>query len=145
MQGKNHQQGLARRAHNEKLAAHQQEQQSGTTAPTTRTATVTTWQCPIRIGRPAYQVFKSRDAETNQRCLSFELHYPELDVDRIQPRHRFMSSFTLAQEAMVVVGETKFVCSGSANATTSSSGASSMQRGDSAATGSCRSRPGVGD
>jgi splicing factor 3A subunit 2 len=92
-QGKKHQQGLARRAHNEKLAAQQQEQQSGTTAPTTRTATVTTRQRPIRIGRPAYQVFKSRDAETNQRCLSFELHYPELDVDRIQPRHRFMSAF----------------------------------------------------
>jgi hypothetical protein len=32
-QGKKHQQGLARRAHHEKLAAHQQEQQSGTIAP----------------------------------------------------------------------------------------------------------------
>ena len=46
----------------------------------------------IRIGRPAYQVFKSREAETNQRCLSFELSYPAIETG-LQPRHRFMSAY----------------------------------------------------
>jgi splicing factor 3A subunit 2 len=46
----------------------------------------------VRIGRPAYQVFKSRDPESNQRCLTFEIQYPEIS-DNVQPRHRFMSAF----------------------------------------------------
>lgn len=37
-------------------------------------------------------MFKSRDPDTNQRCLSFELSYPEIEQD-LQPRHRFMSAF----------------------------------------------------
>jgi len=96
-QGKKHQQGLARRAHMEKLKEeqerqtqqaggmplHQQQRQQQQDQPQPKR---------IRIGRPAYQVFKSRDAETNQRCLSFELLYPEID-DELQPRHRFMSAF----------------------------------------------------
>jgi splicing factor 3A subunit 2 len=36
----------------------------------------------VKIGRPGYEVSKSRDPETNARCLAFELHYPELDDDR---------------------------------------------------------------
>jgi splicing factor 3A subunit 2 len=48
----------------------------------------------VKIGRPGYEVSKSRDPETNARCLTFELHYPELDDPRsVQPRHRFMSAF----------------------------------------------------
>lgn len=89
-QGKKHQQGLARRAHMEKLRAEKE----GTAMPTGPTAQAA--HAPVakkvRIGRPAYQVFKSRDADTNQRCLSFELSYPEIEAD-LQPRHRFMSAF----------------------------------------------------
>jgi splicing factor 3A subunit 2 len=89
-QGKKHQQGLGRRAYLDKL---KEQQQSTTTAITQTTATVLPTSRPkLRIGRPAYQVFKSRDAETNQRCLSFELHYPDLG-EEWQPRHRFMSAF----------------------------------------------------
>lgn len=90
-QGKKHQQGLARRAHMEKLRAEKE----GTALPTGPTTGKTGPSAPapkVRIGRPAYQVFKSRDADTHQRCLSFELSFPEIDAD-LQPRHRFMSAF----------------------------------------------------
>ena len=88
-QGKKHQQGLAKRAHMEKL----REQKEGTLSTEASASTPTVVAAPkVRIGRPAYQVFKSRDAETNQRCLSFELSFPEIDAD-LQPRHRFMSAF----------------------------------------------------
>jgi splicing factor 3A subunit 2 len=89
-QGKKHQQGLARRAHLDLLKAERE----GTTALPMVSSTTTSApsRAKVRIGRPAYQVFKSRDADTNQRCLSFELHYPELQEDW-QPRHRFMSAF----------------------------------------------------
>ena len=90
-QGKKHQQGLARRAHMEKLRA-EKEGTALPTGPTTGTADSSIPTRKVRIGRPAYQVFKSRDADTNQRCLSFELSYPEIDAD-LQPRHRFMSAF----------------------------------------------------
>lgn len=88
-QGKKHQQGLARRAHLEKL----KEEQEGTMGmPMAASTKPVSALHKVRIGRPAYQVFKSRDAETNQRCLSFELQYPEIEED-FQPRHRFMSAF----------------------------------------------------
>ena len=91
-QGKKHQQGLARRAHLEKL--RQEKDASSIATPTTAAAaTGPATARKVRIGRPAYQVFKSRDATTNQRCLSFELSFPELDDATIQPRHRFMSAF----------------------------------------------------
>ena len=85
-QGKKHQQGLARRAMLEK--------QSG--AASVMPLDDTTKEKPkvthkVKIGRPGYQVSKSRDKE-NQRCLSFVLDYPECSSD-IQPRHRFMSAF----------------------------------------------------
>jgi splicing factor 3A subunit 2 len=90
-QGKKHQQGLGKRAYLDKLKEQQQP-----SPPLTTTSTTTTILLPshpkLRIGRPAYQVFKSRDADTNQRCLSFELQYPDLG-DEWQPRHRFMSAF----------------------------------------------------
>jgi splicing factor 3A subunit 2 len=46
----------------------------------------------VKIGRPGYEITKSRHYETNQRCLSFQLHFPEIDSN-VQPRHRFMSAF----------------------------------------------------
>ncbi|CAJ1953027.1 unnamed protein product [Cylindrotheca closterium] len=88
-QGKKHQQGLAKRAHMEKLAKEREEQ---TTGPVTAKPAAAPAPKKPRIGRPAYQVFKSREGETNQRCLSFELSFPEI-ADDLQPRHRFMSAF----------------------------------------------------
>ena len=96
-QGKKHQQNLARRAYLEQ----QQRAKEGTENDTASTAATLAKQqqqlhqqklTKIKIGRPAYHVFKSRDPETNQRCLSFELHYPDIAAD-LQPRHRFMSAF----------------------------------------------------
>lgn len=46
----------------------------------------------IKIGRPGYKVTKSRDVHTRQRCLTFEIDYPDV-AEAIQPRHRFMSSY----------------------------------------------------
>jgi len=94
-QGKKHQQGLARRAHMEKLLKEREEQTSGPVP--TKPAAAPVAKKP-RIGRPAYQVFKSRDGDTNQRCLSFELSFPEI-ADDLQPRHRFMSAFEQRVEA----------------------------------------------
>lgn len=88
-QGKKHQAGLARRAHMEKL---REEQQATMPMPQLSAGRTSQSVRKVRIGRPAYQVFKSRDPETNQRCLSFELQYPEIEKDT-QPRHRFMSAF----------------------------------------------------
>ena len=91
-QGKKHQQGLARRAYEEKLKAERDGQVGPPTVSTAATTARSVTSARVRIGRPAYQVFKSRDPDTNQRCLSFELHYPEIEED-LQPRHRFMSAF----------------------------------------------------
>jgi splicing factor 3A subunit 2 len=46
----------------------------------------------IKIGRPGYQVSKSRDLLTRQRSLTFEVDYPE-SAPGLQPRHRFMSAY----------------------------------------------------
>lgn len=94
-QGKKHQQGLARRAHMEKLQKEREEQTAG---PIPVKPAVAPVPKKPRIGRPAYQVFKSRDGDTNQRCLSFELSFPDI-ADDLQPRHRFMSAFEQRVEA----------------------------------------------
>ena len=91
-QGKKHQAGLARRAYLDKLKAERDGTAACTVVPTTKPTVDEPRRKKIRIGRPAYQVFKSREEETNQRCLSFELLYPEIE-DGLQPRHRFMSAF----------------------------------------------------
>jgi splicing factor 3A subunit 2 len=96
-QGKKHQQGLARRAHLEKVQAHRDgiiapHSDPSSSALLPRTAGLSRRAAKLRIGRPAYQVYKSRHVETNQRCLSFEILYPEIE-DNLQPRHRFMSAF----------------------------------------------------
>ena len=46
----------------------------------------------IKIGKPGYKVTKSRDIQTRQRCLKFELEYPDCS-EGLQPRHRFMSAY----------------------------------------------------
>ena len=89
-QGKKHQQGLARRAHLDKLKA---EREAGGPLDASSSAAVEQPRPKrIKIGRPAYQVYKSRHPDTNQRCLSFELTFPDIGAD-LQPRHRFMSAF----------------------------------------------------
>jgi splicing factor 3A subunit 2 len=52
----------------------------------------------IKIGRPGYKVTKSRDVNTKQRSLTFEVDYPQAEKG-LQPRHRFMSSFEQKVEA----------------------------------------------
>lgn len=89
-QGKKHQQGLARRAHQEKLAEEQAKLNSGTSAMTRSTLPVSS--PTLRIGRPAYQVYKSRDLDDARRSLSFEIQYPEIS-EHLQPRYRLMSAF----------------------------------------------------
>lgn len=87
-QGRKHQQGLARRAALEAKLANAALPQT-TTSTTTNTSTAP----KITIGRPGYEVSKSRDPSSNQRSLTFELHYPEVDTTLLQPRHRFMSAY----------------------------------------------------
>eukprot|EP00588_Corethron_pennatum_P003430 CAMPEP_0194293460 /NCGR_PEP_ID=MMETSP0169-20130528/47971_1 /TAXON_ID=218684 /ORGANISM="Corethron pennatum, Strain L29A3" /LENGTH=245 /DNA_ID=CAMNT_0039041969 /DNA_START=52 /DNA_END=789 /DNA_ORIENTATION=- len=91
-QGRRHKSGLARRAAEDKL---RREREGGvgegpSLAPGGLGTGVRRRVASVKIGRPAYQVHKSRDAETGQRCLSFQLVYPETDA---QPRHRFMSAY----------------------------------------------------
>ncbi|MGK3743471.1 MAG: splicing factor 3A subunit 2, partial [Bacillariaceae sp.] len=99
-QGKKHQQGLAKRAYMEKIRAEREEQQQqnlkrppsqygplGSSAEQQQSK-----KSIIKIGRPAYQVFKSRDVDTDQRCLTFELTYKDINDD-LRPRHRFMSAY----------------------------------------------------
>ncbi|GFH56658.1 hypothetical protein CTEN210_13134 [Chaetoceros tenuissimus] len=92
-QGKKHQAGLARRAAME--AKLQGKQDVGPSLPV-QTTTKTVQR--VKIGRPGYEISKSRHHETNQRCLSFQLHFPEIDAN-CQPRHRFMSAFEQRKES----------------------------------------------
>lgn len=92
-QGKKHQAGLARRAAME--AKLQGKQDVGPSLPI-QTTTKTVQR--VKIGRPGYEISKSRHHETNQRCLSFQLHFPEIDAN-CQPRHRFMSAFEQRKES----------------------------------------------
>jgi len=87
-QGKKHQAGLAKRAHMESLLKGRNE--VGPSLPTSSTTTKAITR--VKIGRPGYEISKSRHHETNQRCLSFQLHFPEIDSN-LQPRHRFMSAY----------------------------------------------------
>ena len=93
-QGKKHQAGLARRAAMEAKLARQRGD-TDVMLPMRSTASgLQRAETKVKIGRPGYEVSKSRDPETNARCLTFELQYPELDDPRSrQPRHRFMSAY----------------------------------------------------
>lgn len=86
-QGKKHQAGLARRAAME--AKLKGKQDVGPFLPSASTSQAIQ---RVKIGRPGYEITKSRHHVTNQRCLSFQLHFPEIDSN-VQPRHRFMSAF----------------------------------------------------
>ena len=91
-QGNKHQAGLARRAAMEAKLARQKGE-TDVMMPMRSTTASQRAETKVKIGRPGYEVSKSRDPESNARCLTFELHYPELDDARNrQPRHRFMSA-----------------------------------------------------
>ena len=93
-QGKKHQAGLAKRAHMEKLRKEREEQLNERNNLKRPPQYDDRQQArkTIKIGRPAYQVFKSRDTDTQQRCLTFELTYKDIK-EGLRPRHRFMSAF----------------------------------------------------
>jgi len=94
-QGKKHQHALGKRAHMEKIRkAREEEQQNNLKRPPPGplVGQQQSARKSIKIGRPAYQVFKSRDVDTNQRCLTFELTYKDINED-LSPRHRFMSAY----------------------------------------------------
>ena len=84
-QGKRHQQNLARRAAKEAAEAPG-------SAPHVARTQVTIKRRTIKIGKPGYRVTKQRDIQTGQRCLLFQVDYPEIE-DGVQPRHRFMSAY----------------------------------------------------
>ena len=94
-QGKKHQANLAKRAHMEKLRKEKEEQfneRNNLKRPPRYGTGEQQSRKTIKIGRPAYQVFKSRDTDTQQRCLTFELTYKDIK-ENLRPRHRFMSAF----------------------------------------------------
>ena len=55
----------------------------------------------VKIGRPGYQVTKSRDPVKGQRTLHFTIHYPEIE-EGLQPRHRFMSAYEQKKEVCMI-------------------------------------------
>jgi splicing factor 3A subunit 2 len=94
-QGKKHQQGLARRAHLDQLKQERENQtnQGGNHLGIQKNHVIQQQQnTKVKIGRPGYQVYKSRHPTTNQRCLTFEIYYIDI-VENIQPRYRFMSAY----------------------------------------------------
>jgi len=95
-QGKKHQAGLAKRAAMEAKIKGIAADGVGPTLPSSlfsSTSNNNNNEAPrIKIGRPGYEISKSRHYQTNQRCLSFQLQFPEIESN-IQPRHRFMSAF----------------------------------------------------
>ena len=46
----------------------------------------------VRIGKPGYRITKARDTRTGDRCVTFEVDYPD-GQEGLQPRHRFMSAY----------------------------------------------------
>ena len=80
-QGKRHQSNLGRRAAMEEK-----------NIPIKSVAKDVSTSKAIKIGRPGYKVVKSRDLQTQQRSITFEVDYPE-SSEGCQPRHRFMSAY----------------------------------------------------
>merc|ERR1712137_900061 len=97
-QGKKHQINLARRAAKEK--------QDATIAPQPQTSSGP--RKTVKIGRPGYCVTKERDPDTQQKALLFEIEYPEA-LDKIKPRHRFMSAFEQKVEPPDMITSTCFL------------------------------------
>mmetsp|Transcript_10173 Transcript_10173/g.12695 ORF Transcript_10173/g.12695 Transcript_10173/m.12695 type:complete len:241 (-) Transcript_10173:269-991(-) len=83
-QGKRHQTNLGRRA--------AKDAKEGYIQPQSLAMQVQVKKNVIKIGRPGYKCFKTINSETGQKCLIFEVQYPEIEAG-LQPRHRFMSAF----------------------------------------------------
>jgi splicing factor 3A subunit 2 len=91
-QGRKHQEGLRRRAAEERAKAGVEglgpaaEVAGGAAAASARR------RKRITIGKPGYVVTKERDPRTGQLAVLFELSFPEIDAGT-QPRHRFVSAY----------------------------------------------------
>ncbi|XP_010451693.1 PREDICTED: splicing factor 3A subunit 2-like [Camelina sativa] len=84
-QGKRHQISLAKRAAREAKDAPAKPQ------PLPHKSKVSVRKT-VKIGKPGYRVTKQYDTELKQRCILFQIEYPEIDGN-IKPRHRCMSSY----------------------------------------------------
>lgn len=92
-QGKKHQAGLAKRAAMEAKMKGTKDGIGPSLPALSQSSAFGKSRAPrVKIGRPGYEISKSRDPETQQRCLSFTLHFPDLS-NNVQPRHRFMSCY----------------------------------------------------
>jgi splicing factor 3A subunit 2 len=85
-QGKRHQLNLKRR----QMKLEKQNPTNSTTPVIQNKAVVQ--KKVIKIGRPGYNVAKIVDPVTGQRCLLFQIMYPEI-THGIQPLYRFMSAY----------------------------------------------------
>ncbi|EOA18938.1 hypothetical protein CARUB_v10007569mg [Capsella rubella] len=85
-QGKRHQINLAMRAAKEAKDAPAKPQ------PLPHKRKVVSVRRTVKIGKPGYKVTKQYDPELKQRCILFQIQYPEIE-DNLKPRHRFMSSY----------------------------------------------------
>lgn len=85
-QGRKHQANLGRRAAREAQLGKDKEQViPGITASQIKTNTV-------KIGRPGYNITKTKEAGTQQHGLMFQLQYPEI-APGVKPRIRIMGAF----------------------------------------------------
>jgi len=90
-QGRKHQQNLARRAaREEQLGKDKDPSASGANA-------VQVKRNVIKIGRPGYNITKTRDPQSRQFGLFFQLQYPEI-TPGVVPRIRFMSAYEQKKE-----------------------------------------------
>ncbi|GAB7338978.1 hypothetical protein MBLNU457_5647t1 [Dothideomycetes sp. NU457] len=84
-QGKKHQTNLARRAAREAAMGKKDDALAGLN-------TVQVRKNMVKIGRPGYNITKTRDPQTRQNGLLFQLQYPEIG-EGITPKIRFMSAY----------------------------------------------------
>lgn len=87
-QGKRHQINLQRRQKKLEKHGNNTSSQQSTILQTTKPQI----QKPIKIGRPGYNVAKIIDSQTGQKCLFFQIMYPDINND-VQPTYRFMSTY----------------------------------------------------
>lgn len=85
-QGKRHQMNLKRRQ-----AKLERNNTSTSSAPVVQNKPVVVKKT-IKIGRPGYNVAKIIDPTTGQRCLLFQLIFPDI-THGTQPLYRFVSAF----------------------------------------------------
>jgi len=84
-QGKKHQTNLARRAAREAQMGKKDDALAGL-------STIQVKKNMVKIGRPGYNITKTRDPLTRQHGLLFQLQYPEI-TQGVVPRVRFMSAY----------------------------------------------------